>query len=63
MSLRYQDFECVDEYHFALSKVVYQLRLYGEVVTDDDVLFKTYSTLYPGDLLSKHIYRERAKAT
>ena len=33
MSLRFQDFESVDEYHFALSKIVYKLRLCGEVVT------------------------------
>ena len=63
MSLRFQDFESVAEYHFALTRIVYQLRLCGEVVTDDDLLFKTYSTSHPGDLLSKHIYIERGFTT
>ena len=63
MSLRFQDFESVDEYHFALSKIVYKLRLCGEVVTDEDLLFKTYSTFHPGDLLSAHIYIERGFTT
>ncbi|XP_033139476.1 uncharacterized protein LOC117131457 [Brassica rapa] len=63
MSLRYQDFRSVAEYHFALIRIVYQLRLCGEVVTDEDVLFKAYSTFHPRDLLSKHIYRERGFTT
>ena len=63
MSLRFQDFESVAEYHFALSKVVYSLRLCGEVVIYDDLLFKTYSTFHSGDLLSKHIYIERGFTT
>ena len=63
MSLRFQDFESVAEYHFALSGVVYKLRLCGEVVTDEDLLFKTYSTFHPGNLLSKHIYIERGFTT
>ena len=49
MSLRFQDFETVAEFHFALSRVVYQLRLCGEEVTDNDCLFKTYSTFHPED--------------
>ena len=63
MSLRFQDFEIVAEFHFALSRVVYQLRLCGEEVTDNDCLFKTYSTFHPEDLLSKHIYIERGSTT
>ncbi|XP_048605720.1 uncharacterized protein LOC125583165 [Brassica napus] len=63
MSLRFQDFETVAEFHFALSRVVYQLRLCGEEVTDNDVLFKTYSTFHPEDLLLKHIYIERGSTT
>ena len=63
MSLRYQDFRSMAEYHFALTRIVYQLRLYGEMVTDEDVLFKTYSTFHPGNFLSKHIYIERVFTT
>lgn len=63
MNLRYQDFRSVAEYHFALTRIVYQLRLCGEEVTDNDCLFKTYSTFHPEYLLSKHIYIERGSTT
>ena len=63
MSLRFQDFEIMAEFNFALSRVVYQLRLCGKEVTDNDCLFKTYSTFHPEDLLSKHIYIERGSTT
>ena len=63
MSLRLQDFESVDEYHFALSKIVYKLRLCGEVVTEEDLLEKTFLTADPRDLLLQHIYREKGFTT
>ena len=63
MSLRFQDFESVDEYHFALSKIVYKLRLCGEVVTEEDLLEKTFLTADPRDLLLQHIYREKGFTT
>ena len=63
MSLRFQDFESVDEYHFALSKIVYKLRLCGEVVTEEDLLEKTFLTTDPRDLLLQHIYREKGFTT
>ena len=63
MSLRFQDFESVDEYHFALSKIVYKLRLCGEVVTEEDLLEKIILTADPRDLLLQHIYREKCFTT
>ena len=63
MSLRFQDFESVDEYHFSLSKIVYKLRLCGEVVTEEDLLEKTFLTADPRDLLLQHIYREKGFTT
>ena len=63
MSFRFQDFESVDEYHFALSKIVYKLRLCGEVVTEEDLLEKTFLTADPRDLLLQHIYREKGFTT
>ncbi|XP_048605506.1 uncharacterized protein LOC125583021 [Brassica napus] len=63
MSLRFQDFESVDEYHFALSKIVYKLTLCGEVVTEEDLLEKTFLTADPRDLLLQHIYREKGFTT
>lgn len=44
MILRFQDFESVDDYHFALMDITYSLKLSGAVVTDEDLLYKTHST-------------------
>jgi len=52
--LRFQDFESVDEYNSALMKIAYSLELCGEVVTNEDLLYKTYSTFHPKDLLLSH---------
>jgi len=52
--LSYQDIESVDDYNTALMKITYGLELCGEVVTDDDLLYKTYSTFNPKDLVSTH---------
>lgn len=52
--LRFQDFESVDEYNYALMKIAYSLELCGEVVTNEDLLYKTYSTFHPKDLLLSH---------
>ena len=63
MSLRFQDFESVDDYHLALSKVVYKLRLCGEVVTEEDLLEKTFLTADPSDLLLQYTLREKGFTT
>ena len=52
--LKFQDFESVEEYNSALMKITYSLELCGEVVTDDDLLYKTYSTFHPKDVLLSH---------
>ena len=52
--LRFQDFESVEEYNSALIKISHSLELCGEVVTDDDLLYKTYSTFHPKDVLLSH---------
>src|SRR5690606_7955530 len=52
--LSFQDFESVDDYNSALMKIAYSFELCGEVVTDDDLLYKTYSTFHPKDLLLSH---------
>ena len=48
----------MDEYHFALSKIVYKLRLCGEVVTEEDLLEKTFLTADPRNLLLQHIWEK-----
>jgi len=52
--LRFQDFESVEEYNSALMKIAHSLELCGEVVTDDDLLYKTYSTFHPKNVLLSH---------
>ena len=52
--LRFQDFESVEEYNSALMKISHSLELCGEVVTDDDLLYKTYSIFHPKDVLLSH---------
>ena len=49
--LRFQDFKSVEEYDSALMKIAHSLELCDEVVTDDDLLYKTYSTFHPKDRL------------
>uniref|UniRef100_A0A0D3CIF0 Uncharacterized protein n=1 Tax=Brassica oleracea var. oleracea TaxID=109376 RepID=A0A0D3CIF0_BRAOL len=52
--LRFHDFESVDEYNSAVMKITYSFQLCGEVVTHEDLLYKTYSTFHPKDLLLSH---------
>ena len=49
--LKFQDFESVDKYNSALMKIAHSLELCGEVVTDEDLLYKTCSTFHPKDQL------------
>ena len=44
----------MDEYNYALMKIAYSLELCGEVVTNEDLVYKTYSTFHPKDLLLSH---------
>jgi len=41
----------VEEYDSALMKIAHSLELCDEVVTDNDLLYKTYSTFNPNDQL------------
>lgn len=59
MSLRFHDFESVDEYYLAFSKIVYKLRVCGEMVTKEDLLEKTFLIADPRDLVLQHICREK----
>ena len=40
MHLRLQDFKSVREYNSSLFKIVSQLKLYGETITEQDMLEK-----------------------
>ncbi|XP_048617979.1 uncharacterized protein LOC125589709 [Brassica napus] len=45
-NLRFLDYKSVDEYNSVLFKTVSMLRLCGEVVTEEELLEKTYSTFH-----------------
>ena len=49
--LRFQDFESVDKYNSALMDIAYSLELCGERITHYSLLYKTYSTFHPKDVL------------
>ena len=46
MHLRLQDFKKVSEYNSALFRIISQLKLCGENVTEEDMLEKTFTTLW-----------------
>src|SRR5690606_14281738 len=50
----YQDLDSVDDSNITLLKITYGLELCGEVITDDDMLYKTYLTFDPKDIVSTH---------
>lgn len=62
-SLRYRDFESAEAYDVDLSKIIHKLRLCGEVITEEDLLEKTFTTANPKDLLLQYIYREKCFTT
>ena len=59
MHLRLQDFKSVSEYNSALFKISSQLKLYGENITEEDMLEKTFTTFYASNVLLQQQYRER----
>ncbi|GAV92154.1 LOW QUALITY PROTEIN: UBN2 domain-containing protein, partial [Cephalotus follicularis] len=54
--LRFQDFKTVSEYNSTLFKIS-QLKMYGEVITDDMLLEKTYRTFHASNVLLQQQYR------
>lgn len=62
-NLRFQDFKSVEEYNSAMFKIVSQLKLCGEKVTDHDMLEKTFSTFHTNNVLLQQQYRERGFET
>ncbi|GAV80227.1 UBN2 domain-containing protein, partial [Cephalotus follicularis] len=55
--LRFQDFKTVSEYNFMLFKIVSQLKMCGEVITEDMLLEKTYRTFHASNMLLHQQYR------
>lgn len=59
MHLRLQAFKTVSEYNFALFKISSRLKLCEEIITDEDMLEKTFSTFHTSNVLLPQQYRER----
>ncbi|GAV56931.1 hypothetical protein CFOL_v3_00470, partial [Cephalotus follicularis] len=55
--LRFQDFKTVSEYNSTLFKIVLQLKMCGEVITEDMLLEKTYQTFHASNVLLQQQYR------
>ncbi|GAV56544.1 hypothetical protein CFOL_v3_00086, partial [Cephalotus follicularis] len=55
--LRFQDFKTVSKYNSTLFKIVSQLKMCGEVITEDMLLEKTYRTFHASNVLLQQQYR------
>jgi hypothetical protein len=49
----------VGEYNSVMFRITSELKLYGEKITDEDMLEKIFSTFYASNLLLQQQYRER----
>ncbi|XP_068312471.1 uncharacterized protein [Pyrus communis] len=49
--LRIQDFKSVAEYNSALLRITSQMKLYGDTITKEDMLEKTFSTFRASNVL------------
>ncbi|XP_059281024.1 uncharacterized protein LOC132034658 [Lycium ferocissimum] len=58
LHLRLQDFKSIKAYNSAMFKIISQLKLCGENITDHDMLEKTFSTFPASSMLLQQQYRE-----
>ncbi|XP_040930097.1 uncharacterized protein [Gossypium hirsutum] len=59
LNLRLQDFKSVSDYNSAMFRITSQLNLYGEKITDAEMLEKTYSTFHANNVVLQTQYREK----
>ncbi|XP_068306556.1 uncharacterized protein [Pyrus communis] len=57
--LRIQDFKSVAEYNSALFRITSQMKLYGDTITEEDMLEKTFNTFHASNVLLQQQYRAR----
>ena len=62
-NLRFLDYKSVDEYNSVLFKTVSMLRLCGEVVTEEELLEKIYSTFHSSNVILQQQYRMKGFTT
>nr|GEW45187.1 hypothetical protein [Tanacetum cinerariifolium] len=56
-NLRFQDFKKVSEYTSALFRICQTLKFYGQFVTEEDMLEKTFSTFHASNINLQQQYR------
>ncbi|XP_059291953.1 uncharacterized protein LOC132045380 [Lycium ferocissimum] len=56
--LRLQDFKSICEYNSSMFRIISQLKLCGENITDNDMLEKTFTTFHASNVLLQQQYRE-----
>ncbi|XP_075109860.1 uncharacterized protein LOC142181184 [Nicotiana tabacum] len=56
--LRLQDFKSISEYNFVMFRIISQLKLFGDNITDHDMLEKTFTTFHASNMLLQQQYRE-----
>ncbi|XP_057793333.1 uncharacterized protein LOC131009953 [Salvia miltiorrhiza] len=59
LNLRFQDFKSVIEYHSTLHRIVSQLKLCKQEVTEIDLIEKTLSTFHASNLVLQQQYRAK----
>jgi len=57
--LRLQDFKSVSEYNSAMFRITSKLKLYGDSITDYDMLEKTFTTFHTSNIVLQQQYREK----
>ncbi|XP_021769891.1 uncharacterized protein LOC110734153 [Chenopodium quinoa] len=59
LNLRLQYFKSISEYNSGMFKIISQLKLCGENITDVELLEKTYSTFHANNVVLQTQYREK----
>ena len=59
MHLRLQDFKSIHEYNCVMFRITSQLKLSGEMVSEIDMIEKTFSTFHASNMLLQQQYREK----
>ncbi|MED6107520.1 hypothetical protein PIB30_118125 [Stylosanthes scabra] len=57
MHLCLQDFKTISDYNSAMFRIISQLKLYGEIITDHDMLEKTFTTFHASNIVLMQQYR------
>ncbi|XP_047306395.1 uncharacterized protein LOC124909802 [Impatiens glandulifera] len=59
LHLRLQDFKSVSEYNSALFRITSKLKLCGEIISNDDMLEKIFSTFHASNVFLQQQYRAK----